>query len=50
MSLDELHARRLATVATMLEGALDRIELVLRGIENEQSGAGGPSKTGDRIR
>ena len=29
MALDELHARRLATVANVFEGALDRMELVL---------------------
>lgn len=29
MGLDELHARRLATVVAMFESALDRIELVL---------------------
>lgn len=33
MSLDELHARRLATVLTLVERALDRIELVLKGVE-----------------
>lgn len=36
MALDELHARRLATVVTMVEGALDRIELVLRTLEKSQ--------------
>jgi hypothetical protein len=30
MALDELHARRLATVFTVLEGALDRMELLMR--------------------
>ncbi len=33
MALDELHARRLATVVSLVESALDRIELVLRGME-----------------
>jgi len=33
MSLDELHARRLATVVTLVERALDRIETLFRGIE-----------------
>ena len=33
MALDELHARRLATVFTVLEGALDRIELLLQNSE-----------------
>jgi hypothetical protein len=30
MALDELHARRLATVFTILEGALERIESLMR--------------------
>jgi hypothetical protein len=41
MALHELHARRLATVINMVEAALDRFEVVLRGIDNnpEPSGA-----------
>ena len=35
MPLDELHARRLATVAAVVESALDRIELILRTVEKE---------------
>jgi hypothetical protein len=34
MALDELHARRLETVATVIEAALDRIELILRSVEH----------------
>jgi len=34
MALHEQHARRLETVATVVEAALDRIEVVLRGIED----------------
>lgn len=34
MALDELHARRLATVASVFEGALDRMELVLKSLES----------------
>jgi len=34
MALDELHARRLATVASVFESALDRIELVLKSLES----------------
>lgn len=34
MALHELHARRLATVATVVEAALDRIEVVLQRIED----------------
>lgn len=33
MSLDELHARRLSAVVTMVESAVGRIELMLQGIE-----------------
>jgi hypothetical protein len=33
MALDELHARRLATVGKMFEAALDRMEQVLRSVE-----------------
>lgn len=34
MALDELHARRLATVASVFETALDRMELVLKSLES----------------
>jgi len=34
MALDELHARRLATVAIIFESALDRMELVLKSLES----------------
>ncbi len=34
MALDELHARRLATVASVSENALDRMELVLKSLES----------------
>lgn len=37
MPLDELHARRLATVATVVESALDRIEQVLRTVEKDET-------------
>jgi hypothetical protein len=33
MALDELHARRLATVGKMFDAALDRMELILRSTE-----------------
>ena len=41
MALDELHARRLATVASIFESALDRMELVLKSLESPY--ADGPS-------
>jgi len=34
MALNELHARRLATVGKMFEAALDRMELILRSAED----------------
>ena len=37
MALDELHARRLATVASIFESALDRMELVLKLLEQGNS-------------
>ena len=37
MPLNELHARRLATVATVVESALDRIEQVLRTVKKEET-------------
>ncbi|MBI4166144.1 MAG: hypothetical protein HY508_10475 [Acidobacteria bacterium] len=33
MALDEIHARRLETMATIFERALDRMELVLKSLE-----------------
>jgi hypothetical protein len=33
MALDELHARRLATLISVFEGALERMELVLKRLE-----------------
>jgi hypothetical protein len=42
MALDELHARRLATVGKIFDAALDRMELVLRAAE-ESSDGGEPS-------
>jgi len=38
MALDELHARRLATVGKMFEAALDRMEQVLHSIEEAAHG------------
>ncbi len=34
MALDELHARRLSTIANVFDSALDRIELVLKSLES----------------
>ena len=38
MALDELHARRLATVAKVFDAALDRIEQILRSVEESPGG------------
>jgi hypothetical protein len=38
MALDELHARRLATIAKMFDAALDRMELILRSAEESKDG------------
>jgi hypothetical protein len=34
MALDELHARRLATIANVFDDALDRMELVLKSLQS----------------
>jgi len=39
MALNELHARRLATVVTLIENALDRMGLVLRALDHNTSTA-----------
>jgi hypothetical protein len=41
MALDELHARRLATLVSVFESALDRMELVLKSLES--ASGNGPS-------
>jgi len=38
MGLDDLHARRLATVAKVFDAALDRIELILRSAQEGNDG------------
>ena len=38
MALDELHARRLATVGNLFDAALDRMELVLHSVEESADG------------
>jgi hypothetical protein len=37
MALDELHARRLATIVTLVENALERMETALRGMQNDHA-------------
>jgi hypothetical protein len=44
MALDELHARRLATVASVFESALDRMELVLKSLESASGNEPSPVK------
>ncbi|MFZ0962333.1 MAG: hypothetical protein WAO35_15655 [Terriglobia bacterium] len=43
MALDELHARRLATIGKMFDAALDRMEQVLRAVE-ETTDSGDPRR------
>jgi len=51
MALDEVHAFRLTAVVTVVEGALDRIELMLRGIEHPtDSTSTGARISADQIR
>jgi hypothetical protein len=46
MALDELHARRLATVGNLFDAALDRMELVLRSAEESaERGEASPVST-----
>jgi len=44
MALDELHARRLATVASVFESALERMELVLKSLESPSGNEPSPLK------
>jgi len=46
MALDELHARRLATVASVFESALDRVELVLKSLESSYGDGAPPVEAG----
>jgi hypothetical protein len=50
MALDELHARRLATVGTIFEAALDRMELVLHSVEESNARGGSLSITAEQAR
>jgi hypothetical protein len=50
MALDELHARRLATVGKVLDAALDRMELVLRSAEEDSDGGESSRITAEQAR
>jgi hypothetical protein len=50
LALDELHARRLETVTTMVENALDRIELLLKELSEGREAAPAREITPDQIR
>jgi hypothetical protein len=50
MALDELHARRLATVVTLVENALDRIEPLLGGMAAAGRQTRGAALTSEQIR
>jgi hypothetical protein len=49
MALDELHARRLATVVTLFASALDRMELALRELESNEAVGDSPRLTSEEI-
>jgi hypothetical protein len=50
MALDELHARRLATVVTVVQDTIDRIQLVLRRVEEWPGHGEGPCLTAQQVR
>jgi hypothetical protein len=50
MALDELHARRLATVGKMFDAALDRMELVLQSVEEGPEGGGASQVSAEQAR
>ncbi len=50
MALDELHARRLATVGNLFDAALDRMELVLRSVEASPDGGEGARLSAEQAR
>ena len=50
MPLNELHARRLATVVSLFEAALDRMELVLHSTEADSRGTVAFGISGDQAR
>jgi len=49
MALDELHERRLATLISLFEDALDRIELVMSAAQHERANDAQPPPTGDQV-
>lgn len=50
MALDELHARRLATVGKIFDAALGRMELILRSAEEGSDGGESSRITGEQAR
>jgi hypothetical protein len=50
MALDELHARRLATVGKMFDAALDRMEQVLRSVEESTDSGEAPRLSAEQAR
>jgi len=50
MALDELHARRLATVGNLFDAALDRMELVLQSVEESPNGGGASRVSAEQAR
>jgi hypothetical protein len=50
MSLDELHARRLATIGNLFDAALDRMGLVLRSADESRDGGEGSQLSAEQTR
>ena len=50
MALDELHARRLATLGNLFDASLDRMDLVLRAVEGGAEGAGASRLSSEQVR
>ena len=50
MSLDELHARRLATIGNLFDAALDRMGLVLRSADECRYGGEGSQLSAEQTR
>jgi hypothetical protein len=50
MALDELHARRLATVGKIFDAALDRMELILHAAEESSDGGEATRITAEQAR
>jgi len=50
MALDELHARRLATIGNLFDAALNRMDLVLRSADQSRDGGEAPHLSAEQTR